>query len=222
MKKFEQVAKILSRYEQKVNNNTIYYLLNGAIVGCRKKNLIALYFECDPSIIWSNWEHKLVKVGIVKDFRLTEYDNERNQYRETKADVIVVKGCCGACNSFELYDKILVKDVVDRNIRDKEAAIGKTISRGHFVTFDGKIEIQVPHYMCDFGLQNLEYSILGIHKNYGTAKKYKLTEYLRMENEWYFRNDFEFRRRSYEVRIAIEGTKKRNYEKTARAKIKFK
>lgn len=42
-----------------------------------------------------------------------------------------------------------------------------------------------------------------------------------MENEWYFGNGFESRG-SYGVQIAIEGTKKRNYEKTARAKIKFK
>lgn len=219
MKKFEQVARILSRYDKKVENNIIYYLSNGAIVGCRKKNLIVLYFKCDPRIIWNNTGSELVKVGIVKDFRLTKYDNERNHYREMKADVIVVAGCCGSANSFEMYDKSFIERDTNWNIKNKEAAIGETISRGHFITFDGKIEIQVPHYMCDFRLQNLEYSILSIHKNSGKAKEYMLTEHLRNEYYCYYGNECAG---NYEVQKAIEGTKKRNYEKIARAKVKFK
>lgn len=223
MKKFEQLARILSRYDNQVGeNNKIYYLLNGNIVGYRHKNLIVLYFSCNPEIIWSNiGDNPLVKVAIAKDFRLVKYDPICEVYRERKADVIAVKGYCGAENSFEIYNKAVLESTVDCTILEKEAAIGKTISKGHFVTYDGRIEIQVPRYMCNFELEALQYSVFKINKKSGKAKEYSLTEYLKKKKYWYYHNGWESCG-SYEIREAIEETRKCNYKKIARAQIKFK
>ena len=222
MKKFEQLARILSRYDNQVGeDNKIYYLLNGNIVGYRQKNLIVLYFSCNPRIIWSNRDNPLVKVAIAKDFRLVKYDPICKVYRERKADVIVVEGYSGTENSFKIHNKAVLELTVDWNIYEKEVAIGETISRGHFVTFDGRIEIQVPRYMCNFELKNLQYSVLRINKKSGKAKEYSLTEYLKEKNDWYYHSGWRTRG-SDETRKAIELTKKCNYKKIARAQIKFK
>lgn len=221
--KFGQLARILSRYDNQVGeDNKIYYLVNGNIVGYRQKNLIVLYFSCNRRIIWSNRvDNPLVKVAFAKDFRLVKYDPICKVYRERKADVIAVKGYCGTGNSFKIHNKVVLESTSDWNIYEKEAAIGETISRGHFVTYDERIEIQVPRYMCDFELENLQYSVLRINKNSGKAKEYSLTEYLKKENDYYYHSGWGTRG-SDETRKAIEETRNCNYKEIARAQIKFK
>lgn len=222
MEKFERLASILSRYDKQVGeDNKIYYLLNGNIVGYRQKNLIVLYFSCCKEEIWSNRNEPLAKVAIAKDFRLVEYDPECEVYMERNADVIAVEGYCGTENAFKIYNKMVLQSTVDCSSYGKEAAIGETISRGHFITFDERIEIQVPEYMCNFKLENLEYSVLESCEKLRKAKEYSLFEYLRKENDWHYHNGFDTRG-SDEVRRAIEETKKCNYKKIAKAQIKFK
>ena len=220
MTKFEQMARLLTQYEQKVGDDgTIYYLRQDGCVGYRRNNLIVLYFQCHKDVIWNHWN--LVKVGIAKDFQLVKW--HKNGYKEKKVEIVVVKGFCGAANALDNVNNNYIKSSVAHDIFEKEVAIGNTTEKGHFEAYDGSFEIIVPHSMCNYNdTDSIDYSVLRTLKKPRRKKEeYTFTRDLIKENEWFYTHGFNTAG-SAETRARMEATWMQNYHKLAGAKIRFK
>lgn len=93
--KYESIAKrVTRRYRAVEENGTYFFNKAGNVVAYENshKNLIVMYVKQNDAI-WCHYG--IVAVAIAKDFVLTK------EYQTQKADVVVINGLCGACNSIE-------------------------------------------------------------------------------------------------------------------------
>lgn len=236
--KYETLVKKLARYEQVTNADTTLYLRNGKVVATQKKNVLVMYFQCSPDVIWNH--NNIVAVAVAKKFVIVK------NYEKIVADVVVVDGLCGACTSikrttnrllehdweseiliFKKDLKYFSKDLNDRTFLI--GAIGYTEERGIFKFYDDSIMITVPPHMCDFSFDQLNYCILKKKMGRRTKKKpkyicpqhYDVYQYLREEQDWYWTHGFETCG-SAETRAQIRKTQSTNFHKLSKATICIK
>lgn len=95
--KYNTVLKLMERNYKKEIQNGVTYFMNEydkvVAINNSKRNLLVLYVYSSDRIVWNH--HGIVAVAIAKDFKLI------HNYEVRVADVIVMRGLCGACNVFE-------------------------------------------------------------------------------------------------------------------------
>ena len=179
-----------------------------------------MYFSCSENVIWNH--HNKVAVAVAKDFVFVK------DLKKTIADVIVVKGLCGSCNTIERKNNRLLRVKSSNKLIDEIGTIGYVNKKGVFEFHDGSVTINVPSSMCEFYDKKLNYCILKQKSTRRSKKKssyiqekdYDVYKLLRYYNDWYWNRGVNTCG-SDKKRISIEKTKLKNFHKLAKASIKL-
>lgn len=103
--KYDTLRKLVARnYKQAVKNNVTYFMNEaGEVVATEnaKHNLLVMYVYSNSNTVWNH--NDTVAVAIAKDFKLI------HNYEVRVADVIVMNGLCGACNTIKRTSNMLLE-----------------------------------------------------------------------------------------------------------------
>ncbi|MCI9177810.1 MAG: hypothetical protein HFJ28_04480 [Clostridia bacterium] len=206
--KYDVFLKRVSRKYKAVTENgeTFFFNRDGNVVAHEnaRKNLLVMYVHYNK-MIWCH--HNIVAVAIAKDFTLLK------NYLVEKADVVVVNGLCGACNTIQRTSNMLLETVVHPKLAFLEYANSHDVStKFHYIAPMGTLLSPQLIYL-DIGLTldlaslmqssssnngsfdycNLSYGVLSSKKNDRRPiskticqKDYHVFHYLKEENSWYW------------------------------------
>lgn len=103
--KYNTLRNLVARkYNKAVVNGVTYFMNNaGEVVATEnaKHNLLVMYVYSNSNTVWNH--NDTVAVAVAKDFKLV------HNYEVRVADVIVMDGLCGACNTIKRTSNMLLE-----------------------------------------------------------------------------------------------------------------
>jgi len=231
--------RLLRKYQSIIENGTTYFIDSSNMVVATENdrhNLLVMYVTARKKL-WCH--HNTVAIAVAKNFMLI------NNYEVSYADVVVINGLCGACNTIQRTSNMLLSlnssldlDFMDSFIKTGRRLIGSMgymkfatkaiLNIGISIGIPTKI---LPRRRKSFDFDNLIYGVLSytpvsrIDKKKGRkhiiqSKDYTIYNYLRNEYSWYWEYGYNtagsFRTRLF-INKTMNGT---NYHKIGNAVIK--
>lgn len=228
---FESIDKMLCEtYTRQEYGSMTYFLNNEKVVATKQNECLVMYFRCQPKshdVILT--QRGIVAVGIVRNFQLVDITERLCMIRN--ADIVCVKGLSGRENSFERRSKRELNLSINWSIRNKPrtvdfcfelGSLGEVEEKGFFKFDDLEIVLEVKAEMCEFGEDNLYYSILNLQSPIFIRPiqecNNEVDEILKKETNWHGVTVF-YTEESSGTRRVIEKTKISNYHKLAKATL---